>query len=137
MRVASSFQIMFGVLFQPHRTPLPILPLHMFLTCSSCCCFFSISCNDICLQPHTTPFDASLLPVSCPQKSNSLFWFRFEFLTVLPFLHQTTKTGCMLQRSVHLLCFRVGLCWHGSAPLLFHPTPFLLLPACLPSRCLQ
>ena len=42
-------------------------------------CFFRMFCNGICLQPHTTPFDALLLPHFCPQ-SPLLFRLRFELL---------------------------------------------------------
>ena len=59
--------------------------------------FFRISCNGSCLQPHTTPFDAFRLDFSVDE-GPLLFWLRLEFFTVVPFLHQTLKASCVLQR---------------------------------------
>ena len=71
------------------------------LACFSFCHFFHISCNDICWQPHTIPYDASLLPLFC----SLLFVHGFKFFTVFPFFRQRMKTRCVLQRCVHLLSF--------------------------------
>ena len=48
---------------------------HMFLVFSCCCCFFRISCTDVRLLPHTTPFDDSLLHLFCCQKPTTLIPF--------------------------------------------------------------
>ena len=67
----------FGRRFSPYRVLPSVFPhvsacvwsplaatlvLHIVLACSCVRCFFRISYTDMCLLPHTTPCDASLLP---------------------------------------------------------------------------
>ena len=47
-------------------------------------CGWSISCNGICLPPHTTPFDAFFASTYCLQKSSSLLVLVLHSLAIPP-----------------------------------------------------
>ena len=62
---------------------VPFLPNHLEPWDWHLSCVFRISCTDICLPPHTSPFDASLLLLSCPRRSTFLWAWVFWFFTGL------------------------------------------------------
>ena len=72
------------------------------LTSSCFYCFFRISCNGICLLPHTNPCEASLLPLFLFTKIHFSFGLGLSSSQSFPFLHQTAKTGRVLQNCRHL-----------------------------------
>ena len=70
------------------------------------------------------------------RKCSLCFRLRLKFFTIVPLIHRTMRTNCVLQSRILVLCFLLNVCWPSSAPSLIHPA---LLDACLanpPFHCL-
>ena len=84
------------------RLPAALDP-HIFFAFPSFC-FFRTTCNGICLLPplRTVPLCFHFLVV---HNDPFLSWLWLWLFAILPLLHQTVNTSCVLQSCMNLLSF--------------------------------